>query len=428
MKGSIQYEIIGSFLTDERIHHFIDSLEADDFDDLFCKKAMEGIKKLRAGNMDITIYNLKNITNMSIKDIMSVMEAVTTTARIEQNIKTLKEHAARKRLLEKSEEIKYLVEDNTKTVTEIKNEILHGIEAIKEYAPDNIESMKDSMLETYEILEMRHKHRDRNRLFTGITKLDMLTAGLHPEELTTIASRPAVGKSILGMQIALSLVKQEKKVLFVTLEMSTSQLCERIIAANTGIDGNKLRLGEITTADDWSKIQKVASSFSFENLLLDKTSRTVQQIRSKILKYKPDAVIIDYLQLLQPVTKEYSREREVAVITRELKMMTLDFKIPIVIMAQLNRNADGNRPTLADLRESGAIEQDSDNVILLHEPKEKEITSLISEGVYTEFFFIQLAEWGHKLVYIIVEKQRNGGVGSIPMIKKPKYMKFAPVD
>jgi len=427
MNGSIQYEIIGSFLIDESTHSFIDELTEIDFKDLFCRKVFKALKDLKTKGEDITVYNIKNATNLDIMDLLKVTEGVTTTARVEQNIRTLREYSARQQLMDKSELIKELANDKTKNITQIKNDILEEIQNIKEVSDSGIETLKESMLRTHSILEDRYSSKDDLRPKTGLTKVDSITAGFHAEELTTIASRPSVGKSMLGVQIALNIAKNKKNILFVSLEMSTTQICERIIASNSEIDGNRLRVGDIRD-EEWQKIQRTASQFSYENFILDKTSRNIQHIRSKIRKHKPDIVIIDYLQLLRSVNKEYSREREIAVITRDLKMMTLEFKIPIIMLAQLNRNADGNRPMLSDLRESGAIEQDSDNVIFLHEPRDKEIADLITKGVYPTTFFDYLKENQYKLSYIIIEKQRNGAVGTIPVIKRPKYMNFKEVE
>ena len=241
--------------------------------------------------------------------------------------------------------------------------------------------------------------------------------------MTTIGARPGVGKTIIGMQIALNIAKNKKKVMFTSLEMSVTQICERILSANTEIDGLRFRTGNIKD-HEWAQAHKAAAIHSLDDFLLDKTSRNIQHIRTKLRKYKPDLLIIDYLQLLQSATKEFSREREVATITRDLKLMSLEFKIPIIILSQLNRNAEGNRPTMADLRESGAIEQDSDNIIFLHEPNEKDIDNLIKNGVYDITFFELLEEQNQKLSQLIIEKQRNGPVGTIDVIKVPRLMKF----
>ena len=115
-------------------------------------------------------------------------------------------------------------------------------------------------------------------------------------------------------------------------------------------------------------------------------------------------------------------------LTRDLKLMTLEFKIPIVILSQLNRNAEGKDPSMADLRESGAIEQDSDNILFIHEPNIEEINKLISEGIFTANFFNLLEKDKRKYSQLIIEKQRNGQTCTISVIKAPQVMKFIEVE
>jgi replicative DNA helicase len=208
--------------------------------------------------------------------------------------------------------------------------------------------------------------------------------------------------------------------------MSVTQLCERIISSNTDTDSQRLRTGKIQD-HEWELITKASSRYSFDNFLIDKSSRNPQHIRTKLRKHKPDLLIIDYLQLLQSSSKENTREREVATITRDLKLMSLEFGIPIIILSQLNRNAEGNRPSMADLRESGAIEQDSDNIIFIHEPLEVERTKLINEGKFTRDFFDKVKAEGNRFSQLIIEKQRNGPVGTLEVLKVPKLMKFIDV-
>ena len=320
-----------------------------------------------------------------------------------------------------------MAQDQETDFETIKNNALKEIGEIEDLVDNEVVTLKQGMLETIAHLEERYRNKDDKSYYTGITKLDKATAGLHPEELTTIGARPGVGKTIIGMQIGLNIARNKKTVMYTSLEMSVTQLCERIIAANSGINGLRIRLGDIKD-DEWKKVIEAVSFYAFENLLIDKTSRNPQHIRAKIRKYKPDLVIIDYLQLLQPTTKQQNREREVATITRDLKLMTLEFKIPIIVLSQLNRNAEGNRPTMADLRESGAIEQDSDNVIFLHEPNEKEKEKLIENGIYTRDFFNSLEEKDNTLIQIIIEKQRNGPIGTFEVVKVPRLMKFIEID
>ena len=423
----IECQIIGSFLIDSATHDFINRLKADDFIEATNQRIFKAIAELHAEHNNIDIFTVHEKSQVPISHLADITSLIASTSTIESNIKVLKNKSNRRKLIQKANKIIEMAQDQEADIETIKNNALKEIEEIEDIVDNEVATLKEGMLETIARLEERYKNKDDKSYYTGITKLDKATAGLHPEELTTIGARPGVGKTIIGMQIGLNIARNKKTVMYTSLEMSVTQLCERIIAANSGVNGIRIRLGDIKD-DEWKKVFEAASFYAFENFLIDKTSRNPQHIRAKIRKYKPDLVIIDYLQLLQPTTKQQNREREVATITRDLKLMTLEFKIPIIILSQLNRNAEGNRPTMADLRESGAIEQDSDNVIFLHEPNEKEKEKLIENGIYTRDFFNSLEEKDNTLTQIIIEKQRNGPIGTFEAIKVPKLMKFIEID
>jgi len=423
----IEYQIIGSFLIDSATHYFINHLKVDDFIETTNQRIFKAIIELHAEHSNIDIFTVHEKSQVPISHLANITSLIASTSTIESNIKVLKNKSNRRKLIQKANKIIEMAQDQEVDIETIKNNALKEIEEIEDLVDNEVVTLKKGMLETIAHLEERCKNKDDKSYYTGITKLDKATAGLHPEELTTIGARPGVGKTIIGMQIGLNIARNKKTVMYTSLEMSVTQLCERIIAANSGINGLRIRLGDIKD-DEWKKVFEAASFYAFENFLIDKTSRNPQHIRAKIRKYKPDLVVIDYLQLLQPTTKQQNREREVATITRDLKLMTLEFKIPIIVLSQLNRNAEGNRPTMADLRESGAIEQDSDNVIFLHEPNEKEKEKLIESGIYTRDFFNSLEEKDNTLTQIIVEKQRNGPIGTFEVVKVPKLMKFIEID
>ncbi len=423
----IECQIIGSFLIDSATHDFINHLKVDDFIDTTNQRIFKTITELHAEHNNIDIFTVHEKSQIPISHLVDITNLIASTSTIESNIKILKNKANRRKLIQKANKIIKMAKNLEIDIETIKNNAMMEIDEIENIIDDDVVTLKQGMLETAELLENRYKNRGDKSYYTGISKLDRTTAGLHPEELTTIGARPGVGKTIIGMQIGLNIARNKKTVMYTSLEMSVTQLCERIISANSGIDGLRLRLGDIKD-HEWEKAYKAASFYSMENFLIDKTSRNPQHIRTKIRKHKPDLVIIDYLQLLQSTTKQQSREREVATITRDLKLMTLEFKIPIIILSQLNRNAEGNRPTMADLRESGAIEQDSDNVIFLHEPNENEKEKMIENGIYTREFFNSLEEKDNTLIQIIIEKQRNGPIGTFEVVKVPKLMKFVEIE
>ncbi|KNF08532.1 replicative DNA helicase [Gottschalkia purinilytica] len=423
----IEREVLGSFLLDKGTHEYIHYLDEDDFIDESNKKVLASIKSLINQNKEVNYFELQEKTNLDITYIIDLAELVATTRYIESNIKLLKDKANRRRLIDKAKKIINMAKDNDVDIDIIKNDAMQEIDEIKNITNEEVITLREAMLDTITVLEKRSENKDDKSYHTGITKLDTATAGLHEEELTTIAARPGVGKTAIAMQIGLNIANNKRKVMFTSLEMSDIQLCQRIIAAYSKLDGNDLRRGNLNE-DGWKKTISVAQRFCWDNFILDKTSKNTQHIRTKIRKYKPDLVIIDYLQLLKSVGKYSNREQEVSSITRDLKLMTLEFKIPIIMLSQLNRNAEGNRPTLADLRESGAIEQDSDNIIFIHKLNNREISELIEKEIYTRELIEEMNKRKNTLTDIILEKQRNGPTGTFGMAYIPSFMKFIPID
>lgn len=239
-----------------------------------------------------------------------------------------------------------------------------------------IEKISDATIE----IEKNWNNQSDYSLYTGIYDLDSILCGLHNQELTIIGARPATGKTTLALQIAEKIARNKKNVLFVTLEMSDTQLIQKMIARTGNIKGYRMRMGTIENSD-WNKISKAISQLSELSFNTESKIRTIQQLELKARKLKNkdklDLLIIDYIQLLKNSEKFNCREQEVADISRRLKLMSLELNIPVVALCQLNRNASNTEPNLSDLRESGSLEQDADNVIFLHqEDKESELITL----------------------------------------------------
>ena len=239
--------------------------------------------------------------------------------------------------------------------------------------------------------------------------MDKVTDGLHEQELTIIAARPGVGKTAFALQMAENISKKGVYTYFASLEMSEKQLGNRIIAREAEIDGNKLRMGWLEETD-FEKIGKVASNISNLKMYIDSKSATIQDIEIKATELKQEnklgLIIIDYLQLLKSRNKFNVREQEVAEISRKLKLMSKNLNIPVVALCQLNRETEKRkRPMLSDLRESGSLEQDADNVIFLYVDEEEKM---------------QVSQ----TIEVIIAKQRNGPTGTIKMAFNKKQMRF----
>ena len=253
--------------------------------------------------------------------------------------------------------------------------------------------------------------------------MDKLTQGFQKSDLIIIAGRPSMGKTALGLNIALNSIKLSKlPILFCSLEMSKEQILYRLLSTETGINQMKLRSGKLTQTD-WIKLNKIMRILAKLPFFIDDTSNlSVQEIRSKIKKVileqvQIGLVIIDYLQLMKSLDfKEGNRVQELSQITRYLKNLAKEFNIPIIALSQLSRNVDNRmnqRPVLSDLRESGSIEQDADLVLLLYRSK-------LNTSIQTQFRSTNSA-----IIDLIIAKQRNGPSGTIKLKFDENQIKFS---
>ncbi|MEU9396596.1 replicative DNA helicase [Streptomyces sp. NPDC048324] len=209
---------------------------------------------------------------------------------------------------------------------------------------------------------------------TGFTDLDSLTNGFKPGQMIVVAARPAMGKSTLAMDfVRACAIKHQRPAAFFSLEMSEEELMNRLLSAEARVGLHHLNCGT-TTAEDWQRIARVAPRIADAPFYLDVTpNTTVMEIKAKCRRLQQrgglDLVVIDYLQLMSTGRKTESRQVEVADMARQVKLMAKELRIPVVVLSQLNRGPEqrtDKKPVMSDLRESGAIEQDADMVILLH--------------------------------------------------------------
>jgi len=233
-----------------------------------------------------------------------------------------------------------------------------------------------------------------------------------------VAARPSMGKTALGLNVAEHLATRENRsVAFFSMEMSKQAIVQRILCSRGRIDSHKLRRGMLS-ADEMQQLAVVCDELNDAKLLIDDTpGMSVLELRAKSrrlrMRYDVEAVFVDYLQLMRNPGRNESRQQEVSEISRGLKALARELNIPVVVLSQLNRNPEGrtgNRPRMSDLRESGAIEQDADVIMLLHREEyyEKENASEETKGV---------AE-------VIVDKQRNGPTGVIQLHFNQRYTRF----
>ena len=253
-------------------------------------------------------------------------------------------------------------------------------------------------------------------LTTGFADLDLKTSGLQPSDFILIAARPSMGKTAFVLTIAdyVAIRKNEAVAIF-SLEMSSGQLVNRLMAMESQIDVMSLRTGELSD-NDWEALMESSEALGTSKLIIDDTPGiTVSELRSKCRKYKLERdiklVIIDYIQLMSGGGgKSDNRQQEVSDISRGLKSLARELNVPIIVLSQLNRAVEtraDHRPMLADIRESGAIEQDADVIMFL----------------YRDDYYNPDSP-DKNVAEVIIAKQRNGPTGTVKLVWQPKYTRF----
>ena len=237
---------------------------------------------------------------------------------------------------------------------------------------------------------------------TGFRDLDRMTSGLQPSDLILVAARPSMGKTAFTLNIAQNVgVRQHKTVAFFSLEMSQEQLVQRLLCQIAHIDSQKLRTGQLNSDEEWTRLTDACDKLYESPIYIDDTPGiSVAEMRSKARRLKSehglDLIIVDYLQLMQGRNAE-SRQQEISEISRSLKALARELKVPLIALSQLSRSVESRqdkRPMLSDLRESGALEQDADIVSFL----------------YREDYYDKETENQH-ITEVILAKHRNGPVG-----------------
>jgi replicative DNA helicase len=284
----------------------------------------------------------------------------------------------------------------------------------------DLSSIRDVLLQAMDRINARMDHaQPLGGVPSGFTDLDGLLGGLHDSELLILAARPSMGKTALAMNIAEhASIKHNAPTLFVSLEMSSIELADRLLCSVARVNGQHLRDGSISQ-DDRRKLVEAAAEISNAPLFVDDSpSRTMTEIAASARRLKRreglSLIVIDYLQLIEPDNAKDQRQEQVAKIARRLKGLAREMKIPVLCLAQLNRQAEAsrdNKPRLSHLRESGAIEQDADVVMFVHREEYYQTNEEDRKRVAGE------AE-------IIVAKQRNGPIGDIKLTWLHKFTRF----
>ncbi|MFD0738100.1 replicative DNA helicase [Lysobacter koreensis] len=274
-----------------------------------------------------------------------------------------------------------------------------------------------ALSEAFDVLQTRYANGGTvTGLPTGYTEFDEMTAGLQPTDLLILAARPAMGKTTLALNMAEhAAIRTKKAVAVFSMEMSASQLALRLISSNGRVNAQRLRSGQLED-EDWSRVTSAIRMLRDAKIFIDDTpglSPDVLRAKARRLKREHDLglIVIDYLQLMAVPGNNENRATEISEISRSLKHLAKELNVPVIALSQLNRSLESRadkRPVMADLRESGAIEQDADVIVF----------------IYRDDYYNKENSPDKGLAEVIIGKQRNGPTGSIKLKFFGEYTRF----
>lgn len=349
--------------------------------------------------------------------LTSLINNVPTSIHAEAYGRLVQETATRRRLLEAANQIARLAYQSDTTIDDVVNDAEKAVFGVSERRlARELQPIKQVLSEYYDRIDYLARHQDETiGVPTGFIDLDRLLGGMQPSDLLIIAGRPGQGKSGFCLSAAKNAAQLHKKrVALFSLEMSNEQLVQRLIAQETGIDAQRLRLADLED-DEWPLFTQAVSTLSDTMIFLDDTPAiTPLQLRTKCrrlhMEYGLDLIIVDYLQLMTGDTRIDNRVQEVSYISRNLKVLARELNVPVLAAAQLSRAVEqraDKRPVLSDLRESGSLEQDADIVMFIYRPDQYEADTL-----------------KQNVAEIMVSKHRNGPVGSVELVFRKSLAKF----
>ena len=423
--------VLGAMLMDrEAISAASEMITGDDFYNRLYGVVFETMVELSNSGSPVDPVTLQNKLRekevppeiVSFEYIRELITAVPTSANVKHYANIVLQKAVSRKLIRLNEEIanrcysekdelETILNDTEKSVLEITQK-----RNTKDFVP-----IRKVVMDVMDEIEAAARNDGYvTGIATGFIDLDYCTAGMQPSDLVLIAARPSMGKSALVLNIAENVAfKQGLPVAIFSLEMSAGQMVKRMLSMNSGVDAQKLRIGQLND-QEWLKLAESYNVVAKSKLVIDDTPGiTVPELRSKCRKIKAEQglsmIIIDYLQLMSGSGRSTdSRQQEISDISRSLKGIAREMNVPVLALSQLSRAVEqrpDHRPMLSDLRESGAIEQDADVVMFIYRD---------------EYYHPDSEKKG--ITELIVAKQRNGALRTIELAWLPEFTKFANLE
>jgi replicative DNA helicase len=418
----------GILLENNALNHVLEALTTEDFYHSSHGKIFLSMIELYERNSPIDLITLSDTLKRKnhLEEIggasylTSLVDGIPTAANIPYYVKIVREKSILRRLITKTSEIASLSYEDINDVDEVLDYAERSIFEISESKiRPSFYSIKEMISQSLSVIERLYEKKELiTGVSTGFEGIDRLTSGFQPSDLIIVAGRPSMGKTSFALNIAqYAAIEGNIPVGIFSLEMSKEQLSLRMLCSEAKVDVQRLRTGFLSE-NDWPKLARAAGSLSEAPIFVDDSAGlSILEMRAKARRLKSERglglIIIDYLQLMRGRRDIERREQEISDISRSLKALAKELDMPVVALSQLNRKVEDRhdkRPQLADLRESGAIEQDADVILFIYRDEVYNRNGDNSEKGRAE---------------IIVGKQRNGPVGVVQLTFVDKYATFS---
>lgn len=430
MPHSLESEkaVLGAMLLDKQcLEEALEQLEKDDFYVPSHTIIFEAMKALYKQDKPVDVITLsEQLQNVNKLDrvgglsyLTELLSACPTTVHHQFYIESIKNKSNLRKIINLGKELQELgmsSHDPDEALNKAES-LVFGL-ATSNKNSKKVAKVQDFIYDYYNLLQQRSQaDNGLTGLSTGFQALDKVLAGLQKSDLIIVAGRPSMGKTAFALNIAENVCDHGGRVCVFSLEMSKEQLLERIVASQSGVSGEYIRLGSLSEKQ-WEQIKQAMARIKTWDLYIDDTPNiTIQEIRSKLRKAhseKPvDLVVIDYLGLISIPDQKGNKADQIGEVTKALKQLARELDCPIILLAQLNRGVEqreDKRPMMSDLRDSGAIEQDADVILLLYRD---------------EYYHIDTPKKG--IAEVIVAKQRRGATGTIELQYIKNITKFTDI-
>lgn len=402
------------------IHNAIRTLVAEGKDEIDALMIMEAGKK-----------NGSDISDLYLVDCADKCPSVRN---LKHYVAILTGCAMRRRMRDLSKELIEKTADTTEDPDEVREWCARQLKDIRSADGVKLIDMATAARETFKALNEAQKGTARG-ISTGISSLDAILGGFKPGEMIVVGARPSVGKSILALTFCLAAAKTGKRVLLISMEMSETEITERVLANMANVPMSEMTNGGMTpehmvsVGAELGRVGRLPMWYCLE-------ASTVEQVRRAAYRLYEDGgldmLVVDYLQLMEAgYSKAQSRQEQISEISRGLRKLSMELNVPVIVLSQLNRlsegySKDGGRvtrePTMSQARESGAIEQDANVFMLLHNPRRDEMKTPAEQMVWDN-----LTDKGLTPIRLIVDKNRQGERGRILLAFDGSHMRFMPI-